>query len=161
MQPQPAIFQPLETGGIFASPPAAAIIDMKRLFNFPFWSHHSHDPHKHSMYTKKSSSTYTGKGRYMQRVLHLAPAPPSTPSLMSRMTRTRLRAIQHRAGWKDAARPCGLRLSVNPSATRTTRPVDQISIGSFVSLWKYFQQTSSCLPTSCCTAAEDSYQIAI
>mmetsp|Transcript_42907 Transcript_42907/g.112761 ORF Transcript_42907/g.112761 Transcript_42907/m.112761 type:complete len:204 (-) Transcript_42907:165-776(-) len=42
----------------------------------------------------------------------------------------------------------GLRLSVRPSATRFTRPVAQMRTGSFVSLWKYFQQTSSCFPTS-------------
>ena len=44
-------------------------------------------------------------------------------------------------------RAFGLRLSVRPSATRTTRPGDQISMGSSVSLLKYFQQTSICLPT--------------
>ena len=40
------------------------------------------------------------------------------------------------------------RLSVSPSATRATRPVAQTSVGSLVSLFMYFQSTSSLLPIS-------------
>eukprot|EP00327_Prymnesium_parvum_P003706 CAMPEP_0182822350 /NCGR_PEP_ID=MMETSP0006_2-20121128/14166_1 /TAXON_ID=97485 /ORGANISM="Prymnesium parvum, Strain Texoma1" /LENGTH=72 /DNA_ID=CAMNT_0024949187 /DNA_START=78 /DNA_END=292 /DNA_ORIENTATION=- len=40
-----------------------------------------------------------------------------------------------------------LRLSLSPTATRTTRPDAHMRWGSFVPWSKYFHRTSRCLPT--------------
>ena len=93
MQPQPAIFQPLETGGIFALPPAAA--NYRHEMSFPVLVP-SLNPHKHSMYTKESHSS-TGRAAPTTRRAHSWPPRALEYTIIDvtddSMTRTRLRAI--------------------------------------------------------------------